>query len=358
VEEAQSAGAMVAVTLDSINTTGMNNKALAEAELSIQIYSDFFGPSSFKRISMTQQTAMNFGQAWPELVYMPLSSYLDGTVRHQLMGFDPYGYFKVVGPHEVAHQWWGHTVGWNSYRDQWMSEGFSEFSASLFLQRVYGNKAFLDFWEDEHKLLTEKNNFGYRAIDVGPVTMGYRLSNAKSGYDISRRLIYPKGGYILHMLRMMMWTGQKQDEGFKAMMKEFVTNYRDHAASTEDFKATVERHMTPQMDIDGTGKMDWFFNQYVYGTSLPSYKFTHGIDNGPDGPVLNFRITQSNVDPNFKMLVPIYLDMGGDRIRRLGSATLVGNSVFEQKIPLKGLKELPKRAMINYYADVLCLTEK
>jgi len=29
----------------------------------------------------------------------------------------------VVTPHEVAHQWWGQLVGFNSYRDQWMSEG-------------------------------------------------------------------------------------------------------------------------------------------------------------------------------------------------------------------------------------------
>ena len=28
--------------------------------------------------------------------------------------------------HEVAHQWWGHVVGWKSYRDQWMSESFAE----------------------------------------------------------------------------------------------------------------------------------------------------------------------------------------------------------------------------------------
>ena len=25
------------------------------------------------------------------------------------------------------------------------------------------------------------------------------------------------------------------------------------------------------MDFDGNHKMDWFFNEYVYGTQLPSY---------------------------------------------------------------------------------------
>jgi hypothetical protein len=37
----------------------------------------------------------------------------------------------------------------------------------------------------------------------------------------------------------------------------------------------------------------------------------------------------------------------------LGRARLAGNSTFDQKIPLKGLKDKPKRAVINYYDDVL-----
>ena len=57
--------------------------------------------------------------------------FFDTTVRHQLgMDYGDRGYWKVVTPHEVAHQWWGHTVGFDSYRDQWMSEGFAEMSAS------------------------------------------------------------------------------------------------------------------------------------------------------------------------------------------------------------------------------------
>jgi hypothetical protein len=46
------------------------------------------------------------------------------------------GYWKVVTPQEVAHQWWGHTVGFDSGRDQWMSEGFADFSASLYLSYI------------------------------------------------------------------------------------------------------------------------------------------------------------------------------------------------------------------------------
>jgi hypothetical protein len=32
---------------------------------------------------------------------------------------------------------------------------------------------------------------------------------------------------------------------------------------------------------------------------------------------------------------------------------MIGNSTSEQKVPLQGLKEKPRRAMINYMEDVL-----
>ena len=347
--------------MGNMSTTGaMMKKALGEAQLSIQLYTQFFGPAPYKRVAMTQQTAFNYGQSWPTLVYMPITAFFDSTTRHVLHMDDPRGYFKVVGPHEVAHQWWGHTVGFNSYRDQWMSEGFAELSASLFLQQFYGMKDFLKFWDDERWLLTEKNAQGYRAIDVGPVTQGYRLGTSKSGFDIPRRLIYPKGAYILHMIRMMMWSSQTGDQHFQAMMQDFVRTYANQPTSTEDFKAMVEKHMTREMDLEGNGSMDWFFNEYVYGTALPAYKLGYSFDPDPGGsPLMNMTITQSNVDDRFRMLVPVYLELSNGKILRLGSMRMLGNTSVQEKVPLSaiGLKEQPKRALLNYLYDVLCTPE-
>jgi hypothetical protein len=112
--------------------------------------------------------------------------------------------------------------------------------------------------------------------------------------------------------------------------------------------------MTPEMDIDKNHTMDWFFSEYVYGTEYPSYKFEHSFSSDANGDaVLNFKVTQSDVSKDFVMLVPIYLDLGGGRIARLGAATLSGNNSVEGHVPLKGLKEKPKRAMLAYYDDVL-----
>lgn len=345
------------VALGTMSTTSLNKKSLAEGELAVQLYSDYFGPSMFKHMQITQQTACDFGQSWPELVWIPICYYFDTTVRHQLgLDWGDRGYWKVVTPHEVAHQWWGHTVGFAYGRDQWMSEGFAEMSASLYVSLVEKNpKKFITFWNDERELLLERDAQGFRAIDVGPLTMGYRADNSRTGRDVTRRLIYPKGAYVLHMLRMMMHD-RNGDQGFKDMMQDFVKTYSGKAASTEDFKAIVEKHMTREMDLDGNHKMDWFFNEYVYGTQIPSYKLDSSFDTGADGTVVfSMKLTQSGVDDKFKMLVPIYLEMDDGRILALGRASMVGNTSVQDKAPLAGLKSKPKRALLNYYDDVLAM---
>ena len=344
------------LALGTMDTTLLNKKALAEGQLAVQLYTEYFGPSLFKHMQLTQQTACNFGESWPELVWIPICYYFDTTVRHSLgLDWGDRGYWKAVTAHEVAHQWWGHTVGFASGRDQWMSEGFADMSAALYISMIEKNpKKVNEFWNDERELLLERDAQGFRAIDVGPLTMGYRANNSRTGFSVTRRLIYPKGAYILHMIRMMMWDRKTGDQNFKAAMQDFVKTYSGKAATTEDFKAMMEKHMTPDMDMEGNHRLDWFFNEYVYGTALPTYKIDYTFDKDANGDVVfGFKVTQSGVDDKFRMIVPIFLELADGRTVFLGRAPLVGNTSANQKVPLKGLKDTPKRALLNYNNDVL-----
>jgi hypothetical protein len=112
--------------------------------------------------------------------------------------------------------------------------------------------------------------------------------------------------------------------------------------------------MTKEMDLDGNHRMDWFFNEYVYGTALPTYKMESSFDKGANGDVVfAFKLTQSGVDDRFRMLVPIYLELADGRTVSLGRANLIGNSSIDRKVPLQGVKVAPKRALVNYNYDVL-----
>jgi len=330
----------------------MLKREVAEAQLAVQLYTDFYGPAPYHRLAVTEQPTNLFGQSWPALIYLPHASFQD--VYGSGLNAVYHGFWRTVASHEVAHQWFGHAVGIPSYRDNWLSEGFAEFSASLYLEWVYKEKpeVYSDFWKGKKSELLQKNKEGKRPIDVGSVFMGHRLGNTKTGLDIGE-LIYPKGAYILHMVRMMMLNPQTEDADFKALMHDYVQTYYNRASSTEDFKATLEKHMTPTMNLRGDGKMDWFFDEYVYGTAMPDYKFDYSFEPIVGGFMLNATITQSNVDDKFAMLVPLYLDLGNNKVVKLGNVKMLGNSTKPIKLPLTGIEQAPKRALINYNYDVL-----
>ena len=332
----------------------MAKNVLTDAQNSIRVFSKFFGDAPYGRIAITQQPQFNSGQSWPTLVYLPVSAFLDSTQRLAMMGHGAFrfaDFIDEVTPHEVSHQWWGHIVGWASYHDQWLSEGFADFSAGLYLQLVERKPdKYLKYLERSRKMIFDGNEFGVRPNDAGPLWMGLRVNTRKTG-SAYRRVIYPKGGFVLHMIRMMMWDPKTQDEAFIAMMRDYVSTYRHQSASTEDFQATVEKHMNPVLNAGGNRRMDWFFREWVYGTEAPSYHLKYTLETLADGKSqLRGTIQQEGVSDNFLMPVTLYLDFTGVPTM-FARVLLTGNSTskeFSVALPKK-----PKRVLLNAYHDVL-----
>src|SRR5215469_8628042 len=209
--------------MGSMSPSRLMDGTMVEAENALRLFGAWFGKPPYSRIAITQQPEFNFGQSWPSLGYLPMLAYLDSTQRWQLFGRIEGRATELVDevtPHEVSHQWWGHEVGWETYHDQWLSEGFAFFSAGLYLQATEkDNKKYLDYWDHARQMLLEKNQYGRRANDAGPVWMGLRLGTAKNpgGYSA---VVYRKGGYVLNMLRAIMYDTQEKDKPFIEMMHD------------------------------------------------------------------------------------------------------------------------------------------
>lgn len=337
----------------------MTKYALDQTRAQMQLCTFYFGKAPYENIEITEQPNFNFGQSWPNLVYLPISAYIDSTQRWMLFGrIDAKftGFVQEVTPHEVAHQWFGHSVGWASYHDQWLSEGFAEFAAGLFLQQAVGpkwQKDYLDFWERLRNRILEKNNFGVAPNDSGPLWLGLRLVSPKTeqGYQ---DVTYPKGAYVLNMLRSLMYADQPSsgnpDQAFIDMMHEFIDSHQKVPASTESFKAIAEKHMTKQMDLQRNGRLDWFFNEWVYGTQVPKYSFKYDMESeGGDKTKVKVEITQSEVDQNFAMFVPVFADFGKGMVR-LGQVGMLGSAT---RTAIFHIGNKPKKVALNSYKDVL-----
>jgi hypothetical protein len=345
--------------LSAMSPTAMTKYALDQTRAQMQLCTIFFGKAPYDNVNITEQPDFSFGQSWPGLVYLPISAYIDSTQRWMLFGqintkFT--GFVQEVTPHEVAHQWFGHGVGWASYHDQWLSEGFAEFAAGLFLQQATGpkwQKDYIDFWERQRVRILEKNNFGVSPNDAGPLWLGLRLI-APHSPQAYQGVTYSKGAYVLLMLRSLMYddhaTGDKHEQAFIDMMHDFMESYRDTPASTESFKAIAEKHMTKQLDIEQNGRLDWFFDEWVYGTQVPRYKFTYEAKPGDGGKIkIHVEITQSEVDEHFAMFVPVFADFGNGMVR-LGAVAIGGNSTRTVDFILD---RQPKKVALNAYKDIL-----
>jgi hypothetical protein len=99
--------------------------------------------------------------------------------------------------------------------------------------------------------------------------------------------------------------------------------------------------------------MDWFFNEYVYGTDLPAYHFEGDATANGDALALHFKLAQSGVPAGFKASVPIYLELADGRVAKVGFLGMRGVETKEQTVQLRKPPVAVKKVWINYYYDVL-----
>jgi aminopeptidase N len=338
-----------------IMTGGLNTASNAQyaADVSFQafkFYEFFFGHLPFKEVAVSEQPVRGFGQSWPYLVFLPYDSLLDATTRNSLRlqeTAEAREFYNVVAVHEMAHQWWGHLVGWKTYHDQWLSEGFAEFSASLFLRQFEPGKV-RSFWDLKRKWLLSNDSAGHPPVDVGPIWLGAQLPSYREP-QLYRILVYDEGAYVLEMLRILMWDGRSKNpnERFIATMHDFVSTYAGKNASTADFERVVEKHMGRPMD--------WFFNEWVYGTETPHYDFKYNLtDMGGGKTKLDMSLTQSEVSGSFRMEVPVGIVINGQPHRLAfvgveGLRTVTGSVV----LPIR-----PEKVVLDADRSILCTVQQ
>jgi aminopeptidase N len=97
------------------------------------------------------------------------------------------------------------------------------------------------------------------------------------------------------------------------MMADFVERHRDGFASTDDFRVVANEHFakTPIAQRYRLQDLNWFFNQWVYQSGLPSYQLEYQIQDQPDGTFLvSGEVTQENVPDKWFMPLPVVFTFG------------------------------------------------
>jgi hypothetical protein len=181
--------------------------------------------------------------------------------RNDPVYFDSFPQFFLA--HELAHQFWGQAVGWKSYHEQWISEGFAQYFAVLYAEHARGPVVFRD-------ILRQMRRSAMARSDQGPIRLGYRLGHIRGDSRVFRAIVYNKGAMVLHMLRRLVG-----DEPFFRALGRFYTESRFRKVGTDDLQRTFEA----ELGIDLAN----FFERWVLDSALPSVAFRHVVEPAPDG---------------------------------------------------------------------------
>ena len=292
---------------------GTLDKTMTDLAGALRTGRDYFGEIPFSTLQATE-TPSTSGQAFPG--FLLLSSLAFGELHT--------GESELFRSHEVGHQWWGVAVNWRDYRDQWLSEGFAQYGAALYvLAGIKDETQFRDIITAWHYDVTNQINvgqgngrhYGFRPAVIrkskgsasGPLVVGYRLRTTRTPYDY-RLIVYEKGAFILHMLRTMLLEPETGDDTrFRTLMRQFADEQMHRRATTRDFESAVSEAMGESMA--------WFFDQWVYGVEVPTYRPDLRVvaSNGSTPYRLTGTIVQSGVRPSFRMPVPIAFRFGARR---------------------------------------------
>lgn len=343
VEGSKSLQADLMMLPQELTTDNMGKNAAIESQNAYSTFVHFFGAIPTTEIRVSQQPQTSYAQSWPALIYLPFTSFLRKSVRERLgLVFDKESvlWYETLASHEMAHQWWGHAIMTGSYHDQWLEEGFATYAEALYLQMTEGTNQFREFMESERKKIIGKVA-GKRASELGPIWLGSRLSSLDAPQG--RLLMYAKGAYVLHMLRMMFFDyGKKSDERFITMMKDFTRTFIGQRVTLADFKMIAERHWGQSLA--------WFFNQWVFGTEIPIYRIKHKVNMSSEGKyIMTITATQEGVSSDFTMPLPIVVNFADGHA--VVSMLMKGTEPLEKKF---SFSVKPESIEPNPWNAVLC----
>ena len=75
-------------------------------------------------------------------------------------------------------------------------------------------------------------------------------------------------------------------------------------------------------------RTDWYFNEWVYDTRIPQYKFAYKVEQTADGKYqVSCKVKQLNVADDFQMVVPLYVELLGGGTFKSGEVVDAGEWV-------------------------------
>lgn len=154
---------------------------------------------------------------------------------------------RRLDAHELAHQWFGDYVTCKDWSQLWLNEGFATYYTHLYEGHKLGEEAMLyGLYQDaQNRVLPQQNDkkaIVYREFKNPGEQFDYRA--------------YPKGSWVLHMLR-----SQLGPDLYRSCIRHYLQKHALQSVVSDDLRQAIE-------DLSGR-PFDRFFDQWVYHPGSP-----------------------------------------------------------------------------------------
>jgi hypothetical protein len=262
----------------------------------LAFFQGILGPPPLPRV-VAAPIPGNFGQGFPGFLYLSTLAYLENRnlPAEYRAEWQNRHFRELLEAHEVAHQWWGNLVTFDSYRDEWLSEALANYSALLYLEKLKGAKAVEAVLEEYRKRLLREGPDGQPLESAGPVVFGMRIRSTNP--QAWQAVTYDKASWILHMLR-----GRLGDGPFVAMLGRLAKDFAARPMTSEDLRRAAAAGV-PKGSPDP--QLEDFFDAWVYGTGVPQLELSHVVKGVGPKTAVEVTVKQTRAGEGFAVDVPV-----------------------------------------------------
>ena len=306
--------------LPSEPSPARNAQLIADrAARDIDFLSRRLGPFAYSGLSIAQMPGA-MSQSWPGLIYLSTFVFLSPEERQsaKLSRSAELVFGHLMQTHETAHQWIGDLIIWESYREQWIVEALSNYCALLKLE-AENPAIFKEILEHYRTELLAENENRVEFTDAGPVTLGVRLNSSRFP-DAYNKISYGRGTWLFHMLRHLLIENPESraanvrpgpDEPFFRVLRKMRQQFEGRSITTRDLQLLFEQELPDSISYEGKKSLDWFFDTWVNGTSVPSFGFADiRFTTAGGAPVVTGKIVQQHAPDVLVTSVPVYTAAG------------------------------------------------
>ena len=204
---------------------------LSSTEDMIEFFSQVFGPYPFSNYTVV---------VTPDDLEIPLEAQNLAIFGANHMAGN--GSEERLVAHELAHQWFGNSVGLKRWQDIWLNEGFGCYAEWLWSE-AQGKKTTDELAAHHHALLSA-------------LPQDLILSNPTPALMFDDR-VYKRGALTLHSLHHRLGS-----DAFFDLVRDWTSTYAHGAAGTAEFRQIAAQHSPKNLDA--------FFESWLDRPALPA----------------------------------------------------------------------------------------